>query len=255
MAGYLTEEQQAEFERQLAEGELSQEEAEAAIVQGMQMAQAVQQGGEKDALAQSGFGSVEELLTGYEQAQGTISQLKGMLNQLLDMRKAQHTAQALYNRTPDYEVHQQIEMEITPLHEQTEQTMRNRLIQQEWQNSAAEMTGLEQLMPEIAQYILENPKYAQESDGLRRAYDAVRSRKYRDEAELLLDPQFIERMAGNELIREAVMKAHLEEIQRTGGTMKSVGAGSGQTPLSARKNITGMEQAKKRLEAMLGVKG
>ena len=71
--------------------------------------------------------------------------------------------------------------------------------------------------------------------------------------ELLADPDFIQMMAGNEQIKEAVLKAHMEEIRKGGGVPQMIGAGSeiGKTPVTGRKPITGMEMAKKRLEAML----
>lgn len=255
MAIRLSEEQRAEFEKQLAEGELTQGQAEQAVQEGMRMAQSdmqEQQAAQGDAarLAEYGFGSLEELLDAYERVQGTVSELRGMLSQILDVRRAEQNAAQLNMRG-------YAEEELRPLREQTEQAARNRLVQKDWQESAAQMVGLERLMPEIAAYIMENPRYAQESDGLRRAYDAVRSGKYRDEEELMEDPQFIERAAGNEKIREAVMRAWMEQIKRTGNGVQSIGAaaGVGMTPMTAKKNVTGMEQAKKRLEAMLGVRG
>ena len=109
-------------------------------------------------------------------------------------------------------------------------------------------------MPQIAEYIMRNPKYAAEADGLQRAYDAVRSDRYRDEDEMMNDPEFIGRVLKNEKIREAVIRAHMEEIKKGAQMPQAVGAGvqTGKAPLSGRKPINGMEQAKKRLAAMLG---
>lgn len=264
MAIRLSEEQRAEFEKQLSEGELTEEQAQQAVQEGMRMAhsdmqsedgQAVQ--GDSARLAEYGFGSLDELLGAYERVQGTVTELRGMLSQLLDVRRAEQNAAQLDMRHPAYRLRRSVEEELRPLREQTEQAARNRLVQKDWQESAAQMADLEGLMPEIAAYIMEHPRYAQESDGLKRAYDAVRSGKYRDEEELLDDPQFIERAAGNGKIREAVMRAWMEQIKRTGTGVQSIGAaaGVGMTPLTQKKNVTGMEQAKKRLEAMLGVRG
>jgi len=262
MAIRLSEEQRAEFEKQLAEGGLTEGQAQQALQEGMRMAQADMQGQavQEDMtarLAEYGFGSLDELLDAYERVQGTVTELRGMLSQILDVRRAEQNAAQLDERYPGYEMRRYAEEELRPLREQTEQAARNRLVQKDWQESAAQMVGLERLMPEIAAYIMENPRYAQESDGLRRAYDAVRSGKYRDEDELMEDPQFIERAAGNEKIREAVMRAWMEQVKRTGNGVQSIGAaaGVGMTPLTQKKNVTGMEQAKKRLEAMLGVRG
>ena len=56
-----------------------------------------------------------------------------------------------------------------------------------------------------------------------------------------------------ERVRQAVLRAHLEEVYREGEAPQSIGSGmeTGKTPLTGRKPITGMEMAKKRLEAML----
>lgn len=254
MTEYLTEEQRAELERQLAGG-MTEEQAQEAMNEGMRMAQADMQQAEADRLLQEyGFGSMEELLAGYERTQAAVRELREMLNQLLMLEKADRTAAELDVRHPEYAVRRQIELELKPMREQMRKNARSRMIQQDWIDSAAQMRDLERLMPEIAEYIMRNPRYAGESDGLMRAYDAVRSGKYRGEEEMLLDPGFVERMAGNEQVKQAVLKAYLEEIRR-GGIPQSVGAGqeAGKTPLTGRKPITGMEMAKKRLEAMLGV--
>jgi len=245
MAVQLTQEQREEFERQLAGNGLSDEQAQQALEEGARMAQAdmQQQDDVTKRLSEYGFESMDHLLEEYERLQGTVSELRGMLAQLLDMHKAAQNAARL---------------DMQPEFEQTRQSMKNRLIQKDWQDSAAQMNGLERLLPEIADYIMEHPQYAQESDGFRRAYDAVRSGKYRDEEELLSDPQFIQRAAGSEKVREAVMRACLEQIRRSGSSIvQSVGASEsvGKTPLTGRRPVTGMQQAKKRLEALLGVQG
>lgn len=257
MTEYLTREQRAELERQLAGG-MTEDQAQEAMAEGMRMAQAdMQQEAQNELLREYGFGSMEELLAGYECTQAAMRELREMLNQLLVLEKADRAAAELDPRHPEYAVRRQIDMELRPMREQMRKAARGRMIQQDWIDSAAGMYDLERLMPEIAEYIMRNPRYAGESDGLMRAYDAVRSGKYRGEEELLMDPAFIERMAGNEQVKQAVLKAHLEEIRRGGGIPQSVGAGqeAGKTPLTGRKPITGMEMAKKRLEAMLGVKG
>lgn len=263
MTEYLTAEQRAELERQLSGGMLTEEQADGAVREGMRMAQADmerQGAGLEDSMAQEeplvkeyGFESVQQMAEAYEKMQAAVSELRGMLKKLLDMDQAERAAAQLDAAHPEYGVRRQIEEDLRPMREEMRTAARNRLIQRDWQDSAADMYDLELLLPEIAEYILRNPRYAGESDGLRRAYDAVRSGKYRAEDELLSDPGFIERMAGNELVKEAVLRAHLEEIRKGGRIPQAVGAGqeSGKTPLTGRKPITGMEMAKKRLEAML----
>lgn len=264
MTEYLTKEQRAELERQLSGApELTGEQARQAAWEGARMAQAdmeqagMEQANGRQTLREYGFESIQEMAAAYERTQATVMELKEMLNQLLAMEKAERTAAELDARHPEYAVRRQIELELRPMREQMNRATRNRMIQKEWQDSAAQMHDLQRLLPEIAEYIMRNPKYADEADGLLRAYDAVRSGKYRDEETMLLDPEFISRMAQDERVRSAVLEAHLQEIRRGGGIPQSIGAGTetGKTPLTGRKPITGMDQAKKRLEAMLGVKG
>ncbi len=259
MAEYLNEEQKAQFMRELMQqqegAQLSEEQAQRALGEGMEMAKADMQENEDAArLKEYGFGSVGEMLEQYERMQGTVAELKRMLSRLLSLEKAERTAAELDVMHPEYAVRRSISMELEPMREEARAAARNRMIQHQWQDSARGMHDIEKLLPQIAEYIMRNPKYASEEDGLRRAYDAVRSEKYRDEEELLGDPAFIERVLKNDQVREAVIRAHMEEIRRSGGVPQSVGAGArgGKTPLTERKPITAMEQAKKRLEAMLG---
>ena len=73
MNQYLTPEQRSEFERQLAGGALTNEEKQAAFQQGAQMARAdlaadapaAAPSADADALARSGFNSVQALLDAY----------------------------------------------------------------------------------------------------------------------------------------------------------------------------------------------
>lgn len=261
MAEYLTREQRAALEAQLAgEEELTDEQADAAFAQGIRMAQADEANGgdgaqdeERQALRQAGFDDVEELLAAYRATSAAVGELREMVEQLLQMEKATQTAAQLDPTHPEYAVRRQVELELRPMREQARRAARNRVIQQDWKASAMQMENLERLLPEMAEYIMRNPKYANESDGLTRAYDAVRSAKYRDEETMMNDPEFIRRAATDERVKEAVLRAHLEEIYQSGEAPQSVGSGvgSGKTPLTGRKPITGMEMAKKRLEAMM----
>ena len=264
MAEYLTKEQRAMLEAQLAGGEdLTEEQAEAAFTEGMRMAQADDMAGmgekagwrgmEQQEMRRAGFENVSQLLEAYRATRAAVKELRGMVEQLLQMEKAADTAASMDPMHPEYAVRRQVELELKPMREQARRAARNRLIQQDWNDSASHMEDLEKLLPEMAEYIMRNPKYADESDGLLRAYDAVRSAKYRNEEKAMSDPEFIRRMAADERVREAVLRAHLEEIYRSGEAPESIGSGMerGKTPLTGRKPITGMEMAKKRLEAML----
>lgn len=256
MTEYLTREQRAELERQLG-GEVTEEQKRQALIEGARSAEQDEaRQADLEALREAGFESVRQMAEAYERTQAAVSELREMLNHLLTMEKAEQTTAELDVRHPEYAVRRQIELELRPMREQMNRTAKNRMIQRSWQDSAAQMRDLERLLPEIAEYIMRNPKYADESDGLTRAYDAVRSGKYRAEEDMLLDPAFVERMARDERVRSAALKTYLEELRRGGEVPQSIGAAAeaGNTPVTARKPITGMEQAKKRLEAMLNAK-
>lgn len=265
MTEYLTREQRAELERQLGEG-LTEEQAQAAMAEGARMAQADMKGGmqeggnvlvldeeDREFMKAHGFMNMKEVMRGFDWLHGVIDRQRELLQEFRDMEKAEDTAAALDVRHPEYAIRRRIEMELRPMRDKARAAARNRMIQQDWLASAAGMRNLERMLPEMAEYIMAHPRFAEDSEGLMRAYEAVRSGKYRDEEELMDDPDFIERMAGNELVKEAVLRAHMEEIRKGGGVPQSVGAmnEAGKTPLTGRKPITGMEMAKKRLEAML----
>lgn len=265
MTEYLTAEQRAELERQLGGG-LTEEQAQAAFQEGARMAQEEMGGagrGEPEMLMLSdedrafmkkyGFDSLENIRAIFRSMQDVIGMQRELINELREIERADATAAALDARHPDYAAGRLFEMELRPVRDRAMTAARNRMIQQDWMMSAAGMRDLERLLPEIAEYIMEHPRYAEDSEGLTRAYEAVRSRKYRDTDELLTDPEFIRAMAESEPVKEAVLRAHMEEIRRGGKVPQAVGAGSeaGKTPLTGRKPITGMEMAKKRLEYML----
>ncbi len=256
MAEYLTAAQRAQLEAQLGgEVQVSPEQAGRALQQGMRMAQADQASQEEARLlAGYGFESVQELAEAYRNVSAAVEELRGMLRRLLDMEKAAQNAEMMDPRDPERAGRYRMD-ELESMRRELRQAARNRLIQKDWQDSALEMQNLERLLPEMAEYILRNPRYAQESDGLMRAYDAVRSAKYRDEESMLTDPEFVERMAGDERVREAVIKEHLGRILRGEQVPQSVGMGvvGGKTPMTGRKPISGMKQAHARLSAMLGV--
>lgn len=262
MTEYLTKEQRAELERQLSGG-LTDEEAQAAFNEGARMAQ-VELGGAQEGtggmpaldeedrafLKKHGFASMADVRRSFKTLQDVVEMQRRLLHDLREIERADATAAALDARHPGYAAGRMFEMEMRPVRDKAMRAARNRMIQQEWMLSAAGMRDLERLLPEIAEYIMAEPRLSEDSEGLMRAYEAVRSRKYRDIDELLADPEFIRRMAENDEIREAVLRAHMEEIQRGSGIPQTIGA-AGKTPVTGRKPITGMEMAKKRLEAML----
>lgn len=263
MTEYLTKEQRAELERQLAGG-LTEEQAQAAFEQGAAEAQRELGGAHQEEMIaldeedrafmkKYGFESMADVRHYFGALQEVVVKQRGLLRDLNEIERADATAAALDARYSDDAAGRMFEMELRPVRDKARAAARNRMIQQDWMASAAGLRGLERLLPEIAEYIMEHPKFSGDSEGLVRAYEAVRSRKYRDTDELLADPEFIRRMAENEQVREAVLRAHMEEIRKGGDIPQAIGAGgeAGKTPVTGRKPITGMEMAKKRLERML----
>ena len=200
-----------------------------------------------------GFMDMADVRRYFTAMQSVLAKQRELIHDLREIERADATAAALDARHPDYAADRLFELEFRPVRDKARTAARNRMIQQDWMASAAGMRDLERLLPEIAEYIMEHPKFSGDPEGLVRAYEAVRSRKYRDTDELLEDPEFIRGMAENEQIREAVLRAHMEAIQKGGRIPQAVGAGGGDgmTPVTGRKPITGMEMAKKRLETML----
>ena len=247
MAQYLTEEQRARLQAQLGEEAPGEQEEPKDDIQ--------EADASLEAIRAAGFESAEELIGAYRNMGAAVEELKEMLEQLLDMEQAAQTAARLDPTDPEYAARAAVAAELKPLREQARRAARARLIQEEWKNSAARMEDLQALLPEIAEYIMRNPRYAGESDGLLRAYDAVRSARYRDEKSLMADPEFIQRAARDEGLREAVLRAHMEEIRRRGGLPQPVGMGNGGGAAPAtRARGKGMEQARRTLSAMLGVR-
>lgn len=263
MTEYLTKEQRAELERQLAGG-LTEEQAMAAFEEGAREAQQELGGDQPENMIaldeedrafmkKYGFEGVADVRRYFGVLQAVVEKQRELLRDLQEIERADATAAALDARHPDYAAGRMFEMEFRPVRDKARAAARNRMIQQDWMASAAGMRDLQRLLPEIAEYIMEHPKFSGDSEGLVRAYEAVRSRKYRDMDELLADPGFIRRMAENEQVREAVLRAHMEEIRKGGDIPQAIGAGdeAGRTPVTERKPMTGMEMARKRLEAML----
>ena len=263
MTEYLTKEQRAELERQLS-GSLTEEQAQAAFREGAMEAQR-ELGGDarQDMIAldeedrafmeKYGFEGMADVRRYFVVLQEVVGKQRALLSDLSEMERAGATAAALDARFPDGTAGRLFEMEFRPVRDKARTAARNRMIQQDWMASAAGMRDLQRLLPEMAEYIMEHPRFSEDSEGLVRAYEAVRSRKYRDTDELLADPEFIRRMAENEQVREAVLRRHMEELRRGVGVPQAIGAdgGDGRTPVTERKPMTGMEMAKKRLEAML----
>lgn len=278
---YLTPEQEAEFIKNLESqggvpdgGALSPQEQQQAIQEGAQMAAADAQNGnlpeaeapaeQPDAAAQQenayaqmltqlGFGSVDELANAYKETLRSQSEMRELLTQITALQQAMGNEEQLDPNNPDDRVKLIARNEMAPLLERQKADARNRLVQEKWNASdAAKAADLSELMPEIQAYLTSNPKYSIDEDGLQRAYDAVRSKKYKSEESLANDPDFLKRMAGNEQIKKMVIEEHLKEIARNGEAAPQPITDGGSTPLTTKKTVSGMEEAKRKLLSMLG---
>ncbi|MBQ8955052.1 MAG: hypothetical protein IJ048_13160 [Clostridia bacterium] len=235
MNQYLTPEQRAAFEAQLADDALTDEERQEAFQQGADMAQAdlsreAEPAAEADAVTRSGFDSVEALLAAYEQSQAALRQAEDALAQMAALSRALENGNRLEEADPE---------------------ARNRRVQDAWKRRADLMRDLEALLPDMAAYILAHPEHAVKEDGLERAYDAVRSEKYRSDEELLDDPESVKRFAADPRVKNAVLTAHLAQVYRAGQALPAFIAGGGSIPGEAAHPQAGMEQAKAKLEALL----
>lgn len=290
--GYLTPEQQQQFMAQLAQQEqqgasqdaqqgggpdesaLTPEEQQQAMEEGAQMAAADAQAGdasqaepqtdagngeqqeanpEQDTLSQLGFSSLEELANAYRDTLRSTSELKEMLTQLTALQQATDNAESLED-DPDAAIKRVIRTELKPMYEKARNDARNRLVQEKWKASSSRMTDLAEQMGDIKAYFDQHPELALSEDGLDRAYDAVRSAKYRSEADMMADPEFLKRAAANDKIREAVIEAYLQGLARNGDAAPQSITDGGNTPLTGRKTVSGMDQARSKLAAMLGMK-
>lgn len=207
------------------------------------------------ALNDLGVSSIEELIVRFRERESKAAEYRDMLAQLLAYQQALNNEEELDSTDPMNPVKQAVREEIKPLYEKLQSDSRNKLVQDAWNKDAKDMPDIVDVMPDIAQFISEHPDLAVSNDGLRRAYDSVRSKKYRTEEQMLADDAFIKRMASNDKIKEAVLQQHLSEIARSGDVVpNSIGAG-GNVPLSSQKKAPdSMSKAKQGLAQMLGLK-
>lgn len=284
MKKMLTPEQQAKFEENLAQqdgipadegGELSSDAKQQALNEGAAMAKAdeenttapgadtpgqqepTQQAPDPDAqmLQELGFESVSQLVDAFRRVAASEIQMKDTLTQMLALQKAQQNEEELDPNDPSYTVKKAIREEMAPLYEKMKDDTRNRLVRDAWGKSAAGMSDLNDFMPDISEIFKANPDLAVSEDGLQRAYDSVRSKKYRSKEQLLDDPEFIKEAAKNDKIKNAVLEAHLGEIARNGDVIPaSIDEGGGVPLTGKKKSVSGLDQAKSQLLKILGSK-
>lgn len=202
-----------------------------------------------------GVSGIEELVERYKEATGNATQFREMLSNMLAYQQALNNQEELDPSDPLNSVKQAVREEMGPIYEKAQAEARNKLVQEAWGKEAKNLPDIADVMPEITEFIAKNPELAVSNDGLRRAYDRVRSDKYRTEEQMLADDEFIKRMASNEKIKEHVLQNHLGEIARNGESVPaSIGSGGG-TPLTGQKKApSSMDEAKNGLAKMLGKK-
>ena len=179
-------------------------------------------------LAALGFESAEELADAYERLERRYADLMD------DVRRVEAAGRARRNER---------RLENDP-------NGRNRVIQAVWASRAEELEDIAQFLPEMSAYITGHPECAMETDGLERAYDAVRSHRYRSEERLLDDPEAVKRLSADPRVREAVLSAHLAGIYKSAAALPAFIDDGGNIPV-AEPNKGGMDRAKAKLTAML----
>ena len=207
-------------------------------------------------LSQLGFGSVEELANAYREAARSQSEMREMLTQITALQQAAGNEEQLDPNNPEDRVKLVVRGEIQPLLEKQKADARNKMVQEKWNASpAAKAADLSELMPEIQAYLSANPRLAVDEEGLQRAYDAVRSGKYRSERDMMADPEFVKRAAADEGVKKRVIEEYLQSVARNGDVAPQGITEGGSVPLTGKKTGShSMAQARQKLESMLGVK-
>lgn len=265
---YLTDEQEAEFMEQLGANSQASPEgqppvdntdgataADAAIAPVEPVSAEPASDPNAAILEELGAKSVEDLANQLKESIGQTKQYREMLSQLLAYQQALDNKAEIEPDDPLNTVKKAVREEMAPIYEKLQREARNKLVQEAWGKDARNMPDLTDMMPEITAFIQEHPELSVANDGLRRAYDGVRSKNYRSEKQLLEDGEFIERMASNEKIKDAVIKEYLMNAARNGEGVPTSISGGGNVPLTGKKQAPGsMDQAKRGLAQMLGIK-
>ena len=202
-----------------------------------------------------GVANAEELAGLLDEATNQSNGYKEMLSQMLAFQQALDNQSEIQPDDPLNTVKKAVREEMAPVYEKMQRDAQNKLVQEAWGKDAKNMPDITDLMPEITEYIKNHPDLAIANDGLSRAYHSVRSGKYKPESEMLKDKDFIERMASNDKIKDAVIKEYLASAARNGEGVPASIAGGGNVPLTgAKQPPSSMDQAKKGLMQMLGRK-
>ena len=250
MNKYLTPRQRKLFINRLAEEndapQLSGDQREAALQQGADMARADMRdmpdsedfflkeeaqdgsGAMAERLAALGFENADQLADAYERLERRHADLMDDVRRIEAAGRARRNERSLEN----------------------DPSGRNRVIQAIWASRAEDLEDIAQFLPEMSAYIAGHPEYAMETDGLERAYDAVRSHRYRSEERLLDDPEAVKRLSADPRVREAVLSAHLAGIYKSAAALPAFIDDGGNIPV-AEPTKGGMDRAKAKLTALL----
>ena len=250
MTQYLTPRQRQLFIDRLAEEndapQLSGDQREAALQQGADMARADMRdmpdsedfflkeeaqdgsGAMAERLAALGFENADQLADAYERLERRHADLMDDVRRIEAAGRARRNERSLEN----------------------DPSGRNRVIQAIWASRAEDLEDIAQFLPEMSAYIAGHPEYAMETDGLERAYDAVRSHRYRSEERLLDDPEAVKRLSADPRVREAVLSAHLAGIYKSAAALPAFIDDGGNIPV-AEPTKGGMDRAKAKLTALL----
>lgn len=204
-------------------------------------------------LAGLGFDNVQALADAFSQLSESYAQTKQETERLLNLQQAMGTEEELDESTPQGQMKKMLREMLGPLADEARNTARNRAIAEAWNLDAKKFPDFADLQGDINGYIQANPDLAIAPDGLKRAYHAVRSNRYKSDADLLKDPKFVEKMASNPDVKAAVLKAHMASIAANGEIPASVGGG-GNVPLTGPgKKPTTVAEASNALRALFGV--
>jgi len=273
MPGMLSPEQAAAFEQALAQGGAPEDgnmppEPEAPPTDGAPMvppgAEAPQEAAPAaptqpqapadpyaDLLASVGVGSVEELVQGFSDLSANLAQTQSALDQLLAMQEAMGNEDELDPTDPDYSMKKYVREYLSPIADKIKvQEMGNR-VRDAWNESAKDMPDLQDFMEDISQHMMENGALSTSPDGLKRAYDAVRSAKYRSPDALLADPEFLKKASANDALKKMVIEAHLANIAKNGELPTSIGDGGSPFMTGKKGEVGNMADAKKATLALL----
>lgn len=204
-----------------------------------------------EAVTALGFSTPEDMAAAYEQLSQQTQEMREQLEQIVAMQQAIDTEETLDPKAPDYMAKKTFREMMGPFYDKLKTEARNKLVQGAWAKDAAGMPDLDAFNADISEFFRENPALAVDTTGLRQAYHAARSKKFRSEDQLFGDPEFIKKAASNKAIADAVMKAQMLNVAGTGDVPQGVDGGG--IPLTGKKQAPKtIKDANAAVRALLG---